>query len=138
MTLQKKLLLKTQKNGDMCDLTEKVKQIIRESDVQTGLVNIFNVGSTAAIGTIEFEPGLKKDLPALLNRLIPQSNEYGHQENLQDGNGHSHLQATTLGPELTLPIVEGEINLGTWQQIFHLECDVKPRIREIIVTVHGD
>ena len=138
MTFQKKLLLKTQHQGDMCDLTEKVKQIVLESGVKTGMVNVFNVGSTGAIGTIEFEAGLQKDFPEMLNRLIPESSEYGHEQSWQDGNGHSHLQATMLGPEITIPIVEGEMALGTWQQVFHLECDVKPRIRDIIVTVHGD
>lgn len=122
----------------MCDLTERIRQIVRESGVQTGMVNVFNIGSTGAIGTIEFEPGLQQDFPAMLNRLIPESDDYGHQHQWQDGNGHSHLQATTLGPEITIPISEGEVVLGTWQQVFHIECDIKPRIREIIVTVYGD
>lgn len=138
MTFQKKLLLKTQQNGDMCDLTDKVKSIVAESQIQVGMVNVFNVGSTGTIGTIEFEPGLKADLPTLLNQLIPESPEYGHELRWGDGNGHSHLQATLLGPEITVPIVDGQLALGTWQQIFHLECDVKPRIREILVTVYGD
>ena len=138
MTFQTKLLLKTMKNGDMCDLTEKVREAVTQSGVQTGMVNVFNIGSTGAIGTIEFEPGLQKDFPEMLNRLIPESDDYGHEQKWQDGNGHSHLQATTLGPEVTVPITDGQMALGTWQQIFHLECDVKPRIREIIVTVYGD
>lgn len=138
MTFQKKLLLTTRDNGDMCNLTDRVHEIVRESRIQTGMVNVFNIGSTGAIGTIEFEPGLRQDFPEMLNRLIPESDEYGHQHQWQDGNGHSHLQATTVGPDITIPIAEGRMLLGTWQQIFHLECDIKPRIREIIVTVHGD
>lgn len=138
MTFQKKLLLKTKSNGDMCDLTSKVSQIVKESGIGSGMVNVFNIGSTGAIGTIEFEPGLQQDLPETLNRLIPASEDYGHQHQWQDGNGHSHLQATWMGPEITVPIADGEMLLGTWQQIFHLECDIKPRIREIIVTVYGD
>ena len=124
--------------GDMCDLTDKVKDVVAESGIQVGMVNVFNVGSTGAIGTIEFEPGLQEDFPAMLNRLIPESSEYGHEQRWQDGNGHSHLQASTIGPEVTIPIRDGQMSLGTWQQIFHLECDVKPRIRDIIVTVYGD
>ena len=122
----------------MCDLTKKVSQIVRESGIQTGMVNVFNIGSTGSIGTIEFEPGLVGDFPEMLNRLIPESEEYGHQHQWQDGNAHSHLQASTIGPEITVPVTDGEMVLGTWQQIFHLECDIKPRIREIIVTVYGE
>jgi len=96
---------------------------------------VFGVGSTAAIGTIEFEPGLEKDLPAMLNRLIPPSRSYGHEQAWHDGNGHSHLQATTLGPEVTVPFKDGRVLLGTWQQIVHLECDVRERTRQVVVTV---
>lgn len=99
---------------------------------------MFNVGSTAVIGTIEFEPGLQHDLPEVLDRLLPQSRDYGHEQAWHDGNGHSHLQASILGPDLTVPVADGEPLLGTWQQIFHLECDVKPRRRRIIVTVMGE
>jgi secondary thiamine-phosphate synthase enzyme len=124
--------------GDMHDLTEQVAAIVTSSGIQTGTVNISNVGSTAAVGTIEFEPGLQKDLPAILNGLIPPSRSYGHEQAWHDGNGHSHLQATLLGPSLTVPITEGKLELGTWQQIFHLECDVRGRQRAIVVTVAGD
>ena len=122
----------------MHDLTDKVARAVADSQVRTGLVNIFNVGSTAAVGTIEFEPGLKRDLPEILERLIPPSRHYGHEQAWHDGNGHSHLQATLLGPSLTVPIAEGKLVLGTWQQIFHLECDVRGRERTVIVTVLGD
>jgi secondary thiamine-phosphate synthase enzyme len=106
--------------------------------VRSGLVNIFNVGSTGAIGTIEFEPGLKQDLPAMLDKLMPPSRDYGHERAWHDGNGHSHLQATMLGPSLTVPIKDGKLVLGTWQQVFHLECDIKTRRRTIAITVMGD
>jgi secondary thiamine-phosphate synthase enzyme len=115
-----------------------VAAIVRQSGIQTGMVNIFNIGSTASIGTIEFEPGLQKDLPELLNRVVPPSREYGHEQTWHDGNGHSHLQATWMGPSLTVPIQEGRLILGTWQQIFHLECDNRPRQRTISVTVYGE
>ncbi|MDB4756487.1 secondary thiamine-phosphate synthase enzyme YjbQ [Mariniblastus sp.] len=137
MVFQKKLLLKTTQNGDMCDITAKVAQIVTESGIDTGIVNVFNVGSTAAIGAIEFEPGLVHDLPATMNELIPAKEDYEHQQRWNDGNGHSHLQSTLMGPDFSAPIAEGKLALGTWQQICHLECDVKPRIREIIVTVYG-
>ena len=101
-------------------------------------MQVFNVGSTGAIGAIEFEPGLEQDLPEILDRLIPPSRDYGHEHAWHDGNGHSHLQATWLGPSLTVPVAEGAPVLGTWQQIFHLECDIKSRRRTIIVTVTGE
>ncbi len=96
------------------------------------------MGSTAAVGAIELEPGLARDLPELFDRLIPPSRTYGHEQAWHDGNGHSHLQATWLGPSLTIPVHEGAPVLGTWQQLFLLECDVKPRRRTIIVTISGD
>lgn len=121
----------------MHDITSQVAEIVATSGVQTGTVNVFNVGSTAAVGTVEFEPGLQRDVPELLNRLMPPSRDCGHEQTWHDGNGHSHLQATMLGPSLTVPIDEGRLVLGTWQQIFHLECDIKSRQRAIVVTVIG-
>jgi secondary thiamine-phosphate synthase enzyme len=122
----------------MRDLTDSVAAVVERSTVATGLAHVFNVGSTAAIGTIEFEPGLQKDLPTALDRLMPPSRDYGHEQAWHDGNGHSHLQATGLGPALTVPIGQGKVLLGTWQQIFLLECDTRPRERTIIVTIVGD
>lgn len=122
----------------MHDLTDQVAAVVASSRIKSGTANIFNVGSTAAVGTIEFEPGLQHDLPGILDRLIPPSRDYGHEQAWHDGNGHSHLQATLLGPSLNLPIADGRLVLGTWQQIFHLECDVRGRERTIIVTVVGD
>ncbi len=134
---QREIQVQTSGPRDMHNLTAEVARIAGESKVRQGIVHVFNVGSTGAIGTIEFEPGLKGDLPTMLDRLIPPSGEYGHEEAWHDGNGHSHLQATLLGPSLTVPLKDGTLVLGTWQQIFHLECDIKPRRREIVVTVIG-
>ena len=122
----------------MQDISGSVAAIVSDSGVNKGTVHVFNIGSTGAIGTIEFEPGLQEDLPMILDRLMPPSRDYGHEKAWRDGNGHSHLQATTLGPEVTIPIANGAPVLGTWQQIFHLECDIKPRQREIVVTVTGE
>ena len=125
-------------SGHMQDLTEPVAAVVASSGIRTGTVNVFNIGSTAAVGAIEFEPGLQHDMPAILNKLIPASLSYRHEQTWHDGNGHSHLQATLLGPSLTVPISDGKLVLGTWQQIFHLECDVRSRQRTIIVTVIGE
>ncbi len=128
----------TNGNGDMHDLTDSVQHVVDGLGIRIGFVHVFNVGSTAVIGAIEFEPGLQEDLPAMLIRLIPPSREYGHERAWHDGNGHSHSQATTLGPALTVPICNGQLRLGTWQQVFHLECDNKPRHRTVVVTVYGE
>jgi secondary thiamine-phosphate synthase enzyme len=135
---QKHLRLKTRGHRDLHDLTEAINALVQESGIQTGIAHVFNVGSTAAVGTIEFEPGLQKDLPDVLDHLIPPNTHYGHEQTWHDGNGHSHLQATLLGPALTVPIGNGQLVLGTWQQVFHLECDVRPRERTIVVTLMGE
>ena len=138
MTFQREIHVQTTGHKQMHDLTDEVARIVTESGVRAGIVHILNVGSTAAIGTIEFEPGLREDLPNILDKLFPPSREYGHELAWHDGNGHSHLQATVLGPSLTVPIKDRKLVLGTWQQIFHLECDVKPRQRTVQVTVMGE
>lgn len=138
MVHQDNIKISTSGHGHMHDLTGEVTKIVDESQIKTGLVSVFNIGSTGAIGTIEFEPGLERDLPEQLDRLYPPGRHYGHEQAWHDGNAHSHLQATTLGPNLTVPISEGKPILGTWQQIFHLECDVKPRNRTVVVTVMGE
>ncbi|MFP4140813.1 MAG: secondary thiamine-phosphate synthase enzyme YjbQ [Phycisphaerae bacterium] len=138
MTHQETIQLSTSGHRDMHEITRDVADVVKRAGIATGVVHVFNIGSTATIGTIEFEPGLERDMPELLDRLIPPSTEYGHEQAWHDGNGHSHLQATWMGPSLTVPIADGQLTTGTWQQIFHLECDVKPRNRRIVVTVMGD
>jgi secondary thiamine-phosphate synthase enzyme len=138
MVFQEQLTISTHGHGDMRDLTESVAAIVARSQMHTGLVHVFNIGSTAAIGAIEFEPGLQKDLPVVLDRLLPPSRAYAHEQTWHDGNGHSHLQATLLGSGLTVPLRQGKLLLGTWQQIIHLECDIRPRQRTIVVTVLGE
>ena len=134
---QAELNVETDGHGDMHDLTSDVARIVDQAGMTTGTVHVFNIGSTAAISTIEFEPGLREDLPAIFDRLMPPSRDYGHERAWHDGNGHSHLQATTLGPSITVPVHAGVLALGTWQQIFLLECDVRPRHRTVVVTVTG-
>ena len=136
MVFQKNIEVSTSGHRSMHDLTEEVQEIVTASGIRNGIVHVFNVGSTAAIGAIEFEPGLRKDLPELLDRLIPPSKTYGHEQTWHDGNGHSHLQATLLGPSLTVPVRDYRLQLGTWQQIFYAEFDGRRRKR-ILVKVTG-
>ncbi len=138
MVHQDELRFSNRGHGAMRDITAEVSDIVARSGVRTGTAHVFNVGSTGVITHIEYEPGLRRDLPELLDRLIPPSRSYGHEQTWHDGNGHSHLQASTLGPDLTVPVRHGTLVLGTWQQIIHLECDNKPRDRTVIVTVMGE
>jgi secondary thiamine-phosphate synthase enzyme len=138
MVFQASISRRSRGHGNLLDLTDELKGLVEKSGVQTGLAHLCVIGSTAAIGTIEFEPGLRKDLPELLDTLIPPSAGDGHEQTWHDGNGYSHLQATVIGPALSVPVGSGQALLGTWQQVFLLECDTRPRERTIIVTVMGE
>lgn len=138
MVYQEQLTLRTRGHGDMHDVTKSVGAIVARSGIRTGVAHVSHLGSTGALGLIEFEPGLRKDLPELLDRLMPPSRASAHEQTWHDGNGHSHLQATLLGQSLTLPIGERHLLLGTWQQVFLIECDVHARNRSIVVTVMGE
>jgi secondary thiamine-phosphate synthase enzyme len=138
MVHQDSFALQTRGHGDMHDLTRRIQDIVSKSGIQTGIVQVFHLGSTAAVGIVEFEPGLQEDVSDLLDRLIPASRNYGHEQTWHDGNGHSHLQATLLGQGLTVPVKDGKLWLGTWQQIFLLECDINARERAVAVTVVGE
>lgn len=123
---------------DLQDLTPRITAAIRDAGIQTGIASLFVQGSTGALGLMEVERGLARDLPEMLNRWAPPSQGYAHEQTWHDGNGHSHLQATLLGQSVTIPVAEGAPDLGTWQQVFLLECDIRPRKRTVVVTVIGD
>ena len=138
-TYREAIRIDTKPGVQAIDVTDRVEAAVAKSRVRDGLVCIFTPSSTSAIVTNEFEPGLMtEDIPNALERLFPQGLEYGHQRRWQDGNGHSHVRATFLGPSLTVPVVDGRAALGTWQQIAFLELDNKPRQREVIVQIVGD
>jgi secondary thiamine-phosphate synthase enzyme len=124
--------------GDLLDLTEQTSRIVKESKIANGIVTIFVSGSTAAVTTIEYEPGLKHDFPAMLTRVAPSNIEYAHDNTWHDGNGHSHVRASLVGPSLTIPFVNGNLVLGTWQQIILVEMDTHPRHRSITVQMMGE
>lgn len=132
------ILLSTRGNADMHDVTEQVGEALRKSGLKSGTVTIFCRSSTSALTTIEFESGALSDLRRLFDEIVPPNREYAHNERWGDGNGHSHIRAALLGPSLTVPFVEGEMTLGTWQQIIHVDFDTRPRQRELIVQMMGE
>lgn len=121
-------------NGHIVDLTPGVLSVVRTTGVQRGVVSVFVAGSTAAITTMEYEPGGVRDLQTLLDRLIPAVGDYDHNRLNHDTNAHAHLRAAIIGPSETVPLVEGRLALGTWQQLVLLDFDDRPRTR--MVTVH--
>ena len=135
---QEEIVVKSRGETDIIDISGRVGEVVSRSGIRAGTAHIFVVGSTAAITTIEYEPGLKEDLPAALERIAPKNAEYKHHLRWGDYNGHSHVRASILGPSLTVPVRDGEPVLGTWQQIILVELDVRPRTRRIVVTVTGE
>jgi secondary thiamine-phosphate synthase enzyme len=125
-------------NHMMIDITGQTDQAIKSSRLQDGIVTIFVSGSTAAVTTIEYEPGLKKDFPKMLARIAPREIEYEHDNTWHDGNGHSHVRASLIGPSLTVPFKNKSLMLGTWQQIVLLEMDIRPRERKIVLQMIGE
>ena len=130
--------IKTKGENDIVDITGDVQKAVSESGIKNGIVNVFIPGSTGAITTIEYEPGLKRDLAYALARIAPSDIYYFHHERWGDDNGRSHVKASIIGPSITLPIIDGSVIHGTWQQIVFLELDTRPRNRRIIVTVIGE
>jgi secondary thiamine-phosphate synthase enzyme len=130
--------IKTSAKDEIVDITSKVAEIVYRSKVRDGLACVFVVGSTAAVTTVEHEPGLVSDMRDAMERLYPRDMDYEHHKRWGDGNGHSHIRASFVGPSLTVPVVDGQLQLGTWQQIVFMEFDNKPRTRELSVQVLGE
>ena len=132
------IVFETKGDCDMIDITQEVEKTVDESRLTTGICTIFCTGSTGSITTIEYEDGLLKDFPDAMERLAPKDAVYEHHLRWQDGNGHSHIRASILGPSLTVPFVKGKLTLGTWQQICFLDFDNKPRSRKLAVVLIGE
>ncbi len=135
---QSEIQIQRTNETDIVDITAELEQIVFQSGIKNGIVSAFVAGSTGAIISLEFEPGLLKDIPDFLERIAPKSLDYYHEQTWHDGNGHSHVRASFLSPSLTVPLNKGRIIHGTWQQIAFLELDVKPRNRRIFVTIIGE
>lgn len=135
---KKNVAISTLGHSDIIDITSYVKKVVLDSNLKEGMVNIFVLGSTASITTIEYENGLLKDLKNVLDKLIPYDKNYEHHKRWKDDNGHSHIRASIIGPEITIPFSNANLALGTWQQIVIIDFDTRSREREIIVTCVGE
>lgn len=139
MTHTARFQVSTRGDSEVIDINERVAQLVAESAVRDGLVCVFVIGSTAAITTTESEPGLlTHDLKAFYERIAPADGFYKHEATWHDDNGHAHVRASSLGPSITVPLVDGRLTLGTWQQIVLIDFDTRPREREIIVQIVGE
>jgi len=134
----KTIQIHSEGEGDLIDITELTSRVVVESRIVDGVVTVFVSGSTAAITTIEYEPGLKEDFPRMLSRVAPKNIEYEHDNTWHDGNGHSHVRASLIGPSLTIPFKNSSLLLGTWQQIVVVEMDTRPRQRTIVAQIMGE
>ena len=134
----KTLSLKTKGFNDIHDLTHDVSEFVHGSSISNGTVTVFVPGSTAGLTTIEFEPGVLSDLKRAVERLAPENIGYEHDARWGDGNGYAHVRAALLGPSLSVPVVGGELRLGTWQQIILIDFDNRPRSREILLQIVGE
>lgn len=125
-------------SGEVLDVTDEVQEALEKTSLKTGVVTVFVTGATAAVTTIEYEDGLVADLGDALQRIAPVEIDYAHNERWHDGNGHSHIRASLLGPSLTVPFCEGRLMLGTWQQIVFLELDNRSRKRKVVLQIMGE
>jgi secondary thiamine-phosphate synthase enzyme len=130
--------ISTSGDGDIIDLTPKVTESVGQSEIKNGMVLVFVPGATAAITTIEYEPGLLADLPEFFERILPSGKSYHHDRTWGDGNGYAHLRSALIGASFACPLISGKLVLGIWQQIVLLEFDNRPRQREIVVQIQGE
>jgi len=138
MVKTEEIQIATKGNCDVVNITEEVSEAIAQSDIANGIATVFNVGSTAGVTTTEYEPGLVNyDIAAAFEKIAPEKARYEHEETWHDDNGHSHVRASLLGASLSVPIVDGQMTLGTWQQIILVDFDTRPRTRTIICQIVG-
>jgi secondary thiamine-phosphate synthase enzyme len=136
--ISRSIQIKSKGENDIIDITNQTASEVKESRLQDGIVTVFVPGSTAAVTTIEYEPGLKKDFPCMLSRIAPREVQYEHDKTWHDGNGHSHVRASLIGPSLTIPFKDGNLMIGTWQQIVLLEMDTRGRERNVVLQIIGE
>jgi secondary thiamine-phosphate synthase enzyme len=139
MVKTEKIEVQTKGNCEVVNITEEVREVVAKAGVGEATVTLFNVGSTAGITTTEYEPGLVNyDIKAAFEKIAPRNARYEHEETWHDDNGHSHVRASLLGPSLSVPVVDGRLTLGTWQQIILVDFDTRARTRTVICQIIGD
>lgn len=136
--INEKIILHTQGNPDLVDITGKIKDALKSTGLKKGNITVFVVGSTAAITTFEYEPGMIKDMQELYEKLVPKNKHYAHDDTWGDANGFSHLRAALQGPSLVIPFDSGKLMLGTWQQVVLVEFDNHSRERQIVLQIIGE
>ena len=132
------LTLSTRGEADVHDITDELARLVAESGLHAGTVTVFCPSSTSGVTTIEYEPGAVADLRRLFDEIVPPGRAYAHEAAWHDGNGHSHVRAALLGPSLTVPFVNSQLTLGTWQQVVYVDFDVRARRRELVVQMIGE
>lgn len=139
MVKTEKIQVRTKGNCDVVNITEQVGEVVAKSGVSDATVTVFNVGSTAGITTTEYEPGLVNyDIAGLFEKIAPANGRYEHEETWHDDNGHAHVRAMLLGPSLSIPVVDGRLTLGTWQQIILVDFDTRARTRTVVCQIIGE
>jgi len=138
MVIQKKISFSTRGNTDIIDLTPLIVRELDSLDMSDGIITVFAAGATGGITTIEYEPGLIKDFKKIVEQIVPENDSYDHNRHWGDGNAHSHLRASLVGPSLSVPFAGKELTLGTWQQIVFIDFDVRPRKRTLILQILGE
>jgi len=138
MIIQKKLELNTKGFNDIVDITPQIQNYVSESQINDGYILVFVPGATGGLTTIEYEPGLLQDLPELMEKIAPMNKSYNHDKTWHDGNGYAHLRSALIGPDITIPIQENELVLGTWQQVVFLDFDNRERKRRLHIQISGE
>jgi len=138
MVIKKRLIFDTKGDTDIINLSPLIEEEIKQIEISDGIISIFEPGATGSVTTIEYEPGLLDDFKKLMNRLVSKEETYSHDRRWGDGNGHSHLRASLLGPGLAVPIANGQMQLGTWQQVVFVDFDNRPRHRTLLLTIIGE
>jgi secondary thiamine-phosphate synthase enzyme len=138
MVITKELRLDTQGNCDIRDITPQVQQAVHDSGLAAGIVTVFCPGATGGLTTIEYESGVVHDLCQVLDEITPPDRDWRHHLRWHDDNGHSHVRAALIGPSLTVPFVDGQLTLGTWQQIVFMDLDTRARARRLVVQILGE
>ena len=138
MIVSERIQIQTRGDGHILDITDQVSSKLRDSGLQDGIITLFTPSSTSALTTIEYESGVVHDLQLLFDRIVPSDIDYRHNLRWGDGNGHAHVRHALLGPSLTIPFVQGQMTLGTWQQIVFADFDNRARSRSLVVQIMGE